>query len=392
MIENEVEEKQVPEKEPKLTAVMNRLDEFFRSNYDLRYNTWNEKVEYRPYGTLEDYRVIDERTRNSMTLSAIAQGIECYDRDVSRYLMSDRITEYHPLKHYLATLPKWDGRDRITELAQRVSDDPLWIKYFHRWMLAMVAQWLQLSNKFGNMMMPILVSIKQGLFKSTFCRLLLPASLREFYTDNFDITSHSNVMSKLEKFALINIDEMRRFSAEKMDQLKNFIQMKDLTHKVPYHNGYKLTDRLTSFIGTSNYPELLTDPTGSRRFFPIQLKERIGRLYISYRQVYAQLKEELFSGKRYWLTPTEEAIIEKRNKPFFRRPIEESLFFSLFRLPQEGEKGIRMHLHGIYETLKKVSSAMMRDITLPQFGEHLAMMGVQKERTKDGNVYLLERI
>ena len=39
------------------------------------------------------------------------------------------------------TLPQWDGVDRVTPLAQRISKKAFWIHGFHRWMLGMAAQW-----------------------------------------------------------------------------------------------------------------------------------------------------------------------------------------------------------------------------------------------------------
>lgn len=67
-------------------------------------------------------------------------------------------------------LPLWDGTDRMTDLAQRVSTDDYWIRSFHRWMLAMVAQWMGLDNTHANSVAPILVSRKQGKQKSTYIK------------------------------------------------------------------------------------------------------------------------------------------------------------------------------------------------------------------------------
>ena len=41
--------------------------------------------------------------------------------------------------------PEWDGTDRVSALARRVSDDPVWVNGFHRWMLGLSAQWMQLN-------------------------------------------------------------------------------------------------------------------------------------------------------------------------------------------------------------------------------------------------------
>ena len=74
-------------------------------------------------------------------MEAHAEGISCWDKDVSRYIYSTQIGEYHPFRLYMDELPPWDGIDRLTPLARRVSALPLWVKGFHTWMLGLAAQW-----------------------------------------------------------------------------------------------------------------------------------------------------------------------------------------------------------------------------------------------------------
>ena len=50
-------------------------------------------------------------------------GVECWNRDVKSYLDSSDIVAYHPFKDDLERLPQWDGTDRVSLLAQRVSHD-----------------------------------------------------------------------------------------------------------------------------------------------------------------------------------------------------------------------------------------------------------------------------
>ena len=97
-------------------------------------------------------------------------------------MRSRRISEYHPFTAYFEQLPEWDGKDRVSALARRVSDDPVWVNGFHRRMLGLSAQWMQFrsdanntnranSINRANSVAPLLVSSRQGLGKSKFCRL-----------------------------------------------------------------------------------------------------------------------------------------------------------------------------------------------------------------------------
>lgn len=47
----------------------------------------------------------------------------------------------------------------------------------------MVAQWLGRTRRYGNSIVPLLIS-RQGNNKSTFCRFFLPKELQWGYSDN----------------------------------------------------------------------------------------------------------------------------------------------------------------------------------------------------------------
>ncbi len=378
-------------KEPFLKGIMERLKVFLAEHYDFRYNTVAETYECRRHQSKLHFVEVDRRVRNDIVLSALEAGVDCIDRDVMRIIESSFTTSYNPIQEYINVLPPWDGRDRIEELAGRISADKLWAMVFRRWLLGMVAQWMQRCTQFGNSMVPVLIHRRHGTKKSSFCRMLLPPSLRSYFIEEFNTESRSasKVMSK---FALVNLDEIRKYSLSQMERLKSLIQLPQINLARPYRGGYQHLERMASFIGTSNHADILTDPTGSRRFFPIELEERIGRFRISYKQLYAQLKAELRGGARYWYTPYEEALITERNKRFYRRPHEEGLFFSLFRLPHNGERAEEQSIHLLYENMRKVSPATMRDISINTFARHLAIIGVKSRHSRSGSVYSVIRL
>ena len=78
--------------------------------------------------------------------------------------------------------------------------------------------------------------------------MLRPPDLRCYYTDEFDLNSDSNVISKLSKFALINIDEYNRMSEVKSAYLKNILQMADVNGKSLRSDGYEQKQRIANFI------------------------------------------------------------------------------------------------------------------------------------------------
>ena len=188
------------------SSLLEDLETYLFSNYNFRFNVLTEQTEY-SFKNEEVFHLVDQRALNTFCMEARKKGINCWDKDVSRLLLSQQIADFHPFTQYVDSLPEWDGMDRVTELAKRVSDASLWINGFHRWMLGMVAQWLGYQARCANALAPILISAEQGMCKSTFCSILLPEELRGYYTDKFAITSTSGCEQKISTFGLINMDE-----------------------------------------------------------------------------------------------------------------------------------------------------------------------------------------
>ena len=367
---------------PKLEDLQN----FLNANFDFRYNILSDMPECRRKNTTT-YRMIDKRMMNTLCMEAMMNGVDCKDADVKRFLFSERIPTHHPFKDYVSALPEWDGTDRVTMLASRVSGNGMWLNGFHIWMLGMVAQWLGYPARCANAVAPILVSTEQGMCKSTFCSMLLPEELRTYYTDKFTINATSGCEQKLSTFGLINMDEFNMYTERMMTILKNLMQMKKVNYRKCFKAYYSDLPRIASFIGTSNEKSLLTDETGSRRFLCMEVEKPIDCSPIDYPQLYAQLKWELEAGKRYWLSKEEELEIQEHNQDFYKQSTEEEVFFKVFRLPKEGEPFVRMTASSIFDLLQKRYPALMRSANVRQFGKVLCHIGAKKSRSNMGSVY-----
>lgn len=370
------------------------LSRFLNDNYRFRFNLLSEVTEYQAvHSCASGYTLLGDREMNTICIEAFNSGICCRDRDVKRYICSTYIETYHPFHRYLDSLPEWDGTDRMTDLSERVSATLYWKNCFHRWMLALTAQWMGLNQGMhANSTAPLLVSAEQGRHKSTFCKSLVPASLQAYYTDQLDISEGSSAEVKLALMGLINLDEFDRLSVRKMAQLKNLMQMPSLNVRKAYKKNYCQLPRIASFIGTSNRKDLLTDPTGSRRFICVDVENMIDCTGINHDQLYAQLKHELLSGERYWFTTDEEADIQRHNEEFYRIMPEEEIFRSHFRAAASDEVCELLSLADILEVLREHHRGLMRNINLAHFGSALVASGVERLHTREGNRYRVVRL
>jgi predicted P-loop ATPase len=388
---DEAPAKEKPQKDKE--SMISKLTKFLKINYAFRYNVLTRETEMKhTNNNEEDYVVIGKREQNTIILEAQEACVNCWDKDVTRIIESTNTTTYHPFTEYFDNLPEWDGKDRVGELAKRVSEKELWVSSFHRWMLGVAAQWMNFHSESAraNCVAPLLISTEQGWGKSTFCRMLLPKELRRYYTESFDLASQASCEKRLGNYGLINLDEFDKYSAKKMPILKNLMQEQVLNVHLAYQKTDTTLHRIASFIGTSNRRDLLTDTTGSRRFICVELEKEIDcETPIEYEQMYAQLKAELMSGERTYFTKEEERQIQQNNRPYYQCNPESEAFHRHFRMAQRTDEGAQfMTASEIYTRLKKSEKAVMRGISVNKFARLLPELG-QKVHTSLGNGYYI---
>ena len=399
-------------KKAKSCSLMQEVTAFLTSRYRFRFNVLTEETEVADAANITNivnnipdthlrYAKVDERWMNSLSMEAIETGIDCWDRDIQRFVRSRRISEYHPFTAYFEQLPEWDGKDRVSALARRVSDDPVWVNGFHRWMLGLSAQWMQFhpdtnnansanSINRANSVAPLLVSSRQGLGKSTFCRLLMPDALKAYYTESYDLSSPASAEAKLAACGLINLDEFDKLSASKMPLLKNLMQASALNIRKAYKRSASALPRIVSFIGTSNREDLLVDRTGSRRFLCVSLEHAIDcTTPVEYEQLYAQLKAELQSGERSWFNKEEEQAIQQHNALFYKHIPEEEVFRLCFRFATQEDhpqEVLTLSATQLFERMKSAHPSVMRGMTAYSLSRILPRLG-ERVHTAKGNVY-----
>ena len=393
-------------KKAKSSSLMQEVTAFLTSRYRFRFNVLTEETEVAEVtNNIPDthlrYTKVDERWMNTLSMEAIETGIDCWDRDIQRFVRSRRISEYHPFTAYFEQLPEWDGTDRVSALARRVSDNPVWVNGFHRWMLGLSAQWMQFhpdtnnanranSINRANSVAPLLVSSRQGLGKSTFCRLLMPDALKAYYTESYDLGSPASAEAKLAACGLINLDEFDKLSASKMPLLKNLMQASALNIRKAYKRSASALPRIASFIGTSNREDLLVDRTGSRRFLCVSLEHAIDCVTpVEHEQLYAQLKAELLSGERSWFNKEEEQAIQQHNALFYKHIPEEEVFRLCFRFATQEDhpqEVLTLSATQLFERMKSAHPSIMRGMTAYSLSRILPRLG-ERVHTAKGNVY-----
>ena len=375
---------------PYFTLHMELLKQFMKERYLLRRNLISDGVEYMASGEIvADWQPLDRHALATITMEALSEGIEAWDKDIKRYVDSTWVQDYDPIVEFLSQLPRWDGQDHIAAMAQRVpTNNEYWAHDFAVWLRAMVAQWQGRNGQYGNAMVPLLIGA-QGDGKSTFCRLLLPEELRDYYTDRIDFANRNSAEQMLTRFCLINIDEYDSLSNRQSAFLKHILQKSDIKMRKLYDSQVQCRQRYATFIGTTNDPTPLTDTTGSRRFLCIRTTGVIDtHSPIDYQQLYAQILYEVRQGQPTHFSKAEEQRIQRQNAAFQQFDVLEEVFFDIYHLPQDDDELKFLPAVKILERMHQFSSGIRIDMSAVQrLSKMLIKSGFKRRHTRTQNEF-----
>ena len=374
-----------------------RMIGFLCKKYDFRYNSVLKFTEYRPKDKdYWGYQPVDARVQKRMTLEVQLANIRVSIKDVRNYLESDLLSTYNPVEDFLFKCAgKWDGKDYIRALARTVpTDNPYWEDWFYTWFLAMVNQWRSYSHrKYGNSVAPLLIS-KQGYNKSTFCRSLVPPELQWGYNDNLVLSEKRQVLQAMCQALLLNLDEFNQISPQvQQGFLKNIIQLPSVKMKPPYGSHVQEFPRMASFIATSNMEDILSDPSGNRRFLGVELTGPIDVSQLpNYEQLYAQALAALQAGEKTYFDAEQTKLIMASNRKFeVISPVDQ--YFNLyFDLTDDVKLGEYLTAAEIFQELKSHIGSSVKLSNLISFGRKLSQMpSIHRKRFNDGMRYLVVR-
>ena len=337
------------------------IEDFFRRRYQLRYNVVKQMTEFRPNDLkFRQWQPLTDRQLKSIVVEQMKEGGESWMNDIRIYLESAHIPNYNPVHEFLAGCGEWDRKaNYIEDFARRLPTDyALWPKYFHRWLLAMVAQAMNINRDYGNSMVPMLIG-GEGIKKSNFCKNILPPSMREYYMDDIKMENAEQVERVLGRMWLVCIDEFNAKTDREQAKVKRLLTEKDVQVRKMRSDQYTMTPRLCSFIATTNDPTPLSSAEGNRRYLCIEVKGEIDMSErVPYKQLFAQAVTELRDPNcLYWFTSEDEREIRQHNQSFMEESSAEGVLPSLFDPDTEHTKENLWRLIDIQKELAKHMTA-----------------------------------
>lgn len=367
-------------------------EEFLAQNYTFRKNILNGKVEFKDLQKDSEFRIFTKEALNSVIHRAKVDGMQCEGKDIKEVIFSENTVTHDPIKDYIATLPEWDGKDRVTPLWLRLGElsDEM-CEFLHIYHRSCVAHWLQLDTLHGNECVPTLIG-DQGCGKTTFAKRLLPTNLREYFLDHLNLSNKFDKEMALTNNLMVNIDELEAIRPSQQASLKQTLSKSKVNGRPIFGGSQEDKPRYASFIATTNNPHPLSDVTGSRRYLCIKIAD--GNLIdndtpIDYAQLFAQLRYEVEVAQMpYWFTNEQTKRIQELNAPFLHTSDLEKMIDSCFRKPEEGEDVSEMSTTQILDVIKKEYTHLAANhSTIVNLGLRLKEMGYDVHRTRKGRMY-----
>lgn len=178
--------------------------------------------------------------------------------------------KYNPLIDIVDAL-QWDGENRcelfLTQWLK--ADDTAYTREVSRLIFAGGINRLYAPGcKFDDV--PVLIGTKQGEGKSTIIQWL--ALHDDYSATTKNMSGDQKSIEAIQGAWIVEIPELAAFRATDIESLKAFCTKTFDKYRLPYERNTSIFPRRCIFIGSTNNRQFLTDKTGNRRFYPVNVR------------------------------------------------------------------------------------------------------------------------
>ena len=261
--------------------------------------------------------------------------------DAFRIYCAEPSRRYHPIQQRIEGI-QWDGKSHINESFVRilqVNPSPYAVEAARLFFAGGINRLYEPGCKCDYVV--TLIGTKQGEGKSTFLRW---AALEDDWYGELKTFDYQKGAEALNGKWIVEIPELAALRKSEVEEVKAFISQQRDHYRRPYDRTISDIKRKCVMAGTTNALQFLSDPTGNRRFIPIEVHSDGDDLYSREAEIRAELEQ-------CWAE-----AYHKRETPYMRCTPDTKL---LKRIQQEQEAAtiddpflslIRSYLDGKSET------------------------------------------
>lgn len=308
------------------------------------------------------------------------EGMGSVSRDVvssAARIVAKAEFRFNPVTDYLEGL-EWDGEERIELLFSKY----LGAEASHytalvgrKSLIQMVARAMCAGCKAD--CVPILEG-PQGRMKSTALRVLAG---QEYFGDNLPDIRSKDASSYLQGMWLVEIAEFHTFRKADVDNLKAFISRQEERYRKAYGEFEVVQKRTATFWGTTNDTNYLADPTGARRFWPVECGViDIKALRRDRDQLLAEAKYWYDQGESWWPEGGEAEVFSEEQA---RRRIPDPWEARVLENIKVGEDNVHggISAQQLLDAIKP-ETAQQTAFDLSRVGKCLRAVGYESYRTR----------
>lgn len=173
---------------------------------------------------------------------------------------------FHPIKEYLTDL-NWDGIKRIDNLLIEYfgAEDNIYTREaMRKFIVGAVGRVFVPGIKF-DLVLTLVGS--QGTKKSSFFDKLG----KQWFSDTFMTVQGKEALEQIQGAWIIEMAELAGLRKAEVESVKHFITKQEDSFRPAYARASEVFKRQCVFAGTTNKKDFLNDPTGNRRFMPIDV-------------------------------------------------------------------------------------------------------------------------
>ena len=289
-----------------------QFDPFLKNAFKL--NTFDNKryvtksLPWRKIDGTEPLRDVD--------YSGVRNYIECIYGIVSSQKVDDALAleiekkKFHPIINYIKSL-QWDRTPRVNTLLIDYfgAEDNVYTRAAIRKMLcAAVTRVFHPGTKFDTAL--ILVG-PQATYKSTFVKKLG----KNWFSDTFTTVQGKESFEQIQGAWLVEIAELSGLKKAEVETIKHYISKCEDSFRPAYGRTIETYKRQCVFFGTTNSKDFLRDPTGNRRFLPIDVRPEYATKNVAEEltdeevdQIWAEAYEMYKQGEPLYMTGEEDMI------------------------------------------------------------------------------------
>lgn len=220
---------------------------------------------------------------------------------------------YHPARDWILSKPlTTSGNIQKLVKALKTKDEKTTEILLTTWLVSGIRAWF---HEDGIAAQGVLILCgKTGTRKTTFVKGLLPSSMLleghvlNTHRDGNKITALSRAITEMGEI-------MASIKISGNDELKGFFTTEEDSIRVPYGKVDTVRPRRTIFTGTVNNARFLSDETGNRRYWVIDIDGLINTDHgVDPQQLWAEAKQLYDNGAKWYLTPEQEQMVSDINK------------------------------------------------------------------------------